>query len=59
MARMIIHLLQITCLFVLLLILVDVSEIVASNTNIRPPSVPLDPEGKHFAPWTDSPFLGI
>ncbi|HWE86330.1 MAG TPA: hypothetical protein VG267_15410 [Terracidiphilus sp.] len=55
MARMIIHFLQITCFIVLLLILVDVSDIVVRGTNIRPPSVPLDREGK-IAPYYDSPF---
>ncbi len=55
MARMIIHFLEITCLFVLLLILVDVSDIVVRRTNFRPPPVPLDREG-HMAPYYESPF---
>jgi hypothetical protein len=55
MARIIIRSLQIACLFVLALLLVDLSDVVVRRTNIRPPSVPLDPEG-HMAPYYESPF---
>lgn len=55
MAHIIVRFLQITCFFVLLLILLNISDIVIRRTNIRPPSVPLDREG-HMAPYYESPF---
>lgn len=55
MAQLIIRLLQITCIFVLLLIVAEVSGTVARRYDIRPPSVPLDREG-HTAPFYESPL---
>ncbi len=58
MARIIVWLLQITCLSVFLLILVDLADLSADKWKIGPPPVPLDVEG-HTAPYSDSPGWAI
>jgi hypothetical protein len=53
MARIIVWLLQIMCLTVLLLILVDLADLGVDKWKIGPPPVPLDVKG-HTAPYSDS-----
>jgi hypothetical protein len=54
-ALLIIRFLQITCLTLLLMILADVFILMLRT---GPPPVPLDPEGRQYAPYTDYPYPG-